>query len=51
MAKFLYNNAKNVSINHILLELNYGYHIHVLFEKDTDSHFFINTANKLVPKF
>ncbi len=47
MAEFKYNNAKNASIGHTLLELNCGYNPRVSFKEDVDpcsrSHF----ANKL----
>ena len=36
MAKFAYNNAKNLSTGHTLFELNCGYYPHIFFEKDTD---------------
>ena len=36
MAKFVYNNAKNASTNHTPFKLNYGYHLCISFEEDTD---------------
>ena len=32
MAKFTYNNSKNISTGHTLFELNYGYHPWVSFK-------------------
>ena len=32
MAEFIYNNSKNTNTDHILFELNYGYHPCVFFE-------------------
>ena len=34
MAKFTYNNAKNISICYMPFKLNCDYHLRVLFEKD-----------------
>lgn len=36
MAKFAYNNAKNVSIVHTLFELNYEYYPRISFEDKTN---------------
>lgn len=36
MAKFTYNNAKNVSTGHTLFKLNCGYYPRVSFKKDTN---------------
>ena len=47
MIKFLYNNAKNASTGHTLLELNYGYHPHVSYKKNLDSHSKLKTAEEL----
>ena len=47
MAKFAYNNIKNASTNHMLFELNCGYHLCVFFEEDTNLHFWLKSANKL----
>ncbi len=41
MAEFTYNNAQNISTDHIHFELNYGYHLHVFYKKD------INPCSKL----
>ena len=50
MAEFAYNNAKNTSTIHTLFELNYSYHLRILFKKDINfcskSHF----DDKLVKK-
>ena len=34
MAKFIYNNAKNTSIDHMIFELNHKYHFCIFYEKD-----------------
>lgn len=47
MAKFVYNNAKNVTIGHIFFELNYSYYLQIFIEKDTKSNSYSKTANKL----
>ena len=49
-AEFAYSNAKNVNTGHTLFELNYGYHLCVSFEKDTNSHSQSKTADKLLAK-
>lgn len=36
MTKFAYNNAKNTSTRYISFNLNYGYHLHVLYEKNVN---------------
>ena len=36
MAEFVYNNAKNTSIGHILFELNHNYHSKVLLKEDVN---------------
>ena len=33
MAEFAYNNSKNASTGHILFELNYGYHLWMLYKE------------------
>ena len=38
MAEFAYNNAKNASIGHTPLKLNYGYHPQMLYKENVDSH-------------
>ena len=48
MAEFAYNNAKNASIGHMLLELNYGYHPRVLYKDDVDSRSQSKSADKLL---
>ena len=47
IAKFIYNNAKNVSTGHTPFELNYGYHPWILYEKEVDSHSKSKSADKL----
>ncbi len=48
MAKFSYNNTQNTSTNHTLFELNYGFHLQVLFKENIDSHLRSHSTNKLV---
>lgn len=36
MAKFIYNNTKNVNISHISFNLNCGYHSRTLYKKNID---------------
>ena len=50
MTEFTYDNAKNASIGYTLFELNCGFHLQVLFEKDIDHHFRSRLTNKLVNK-
>ncbi len=47
MAKFSYNNTKNASIGYTLFELNYGYHLQVLFKEDVNFRSRFCFANKL----
>lgn len=47
MAKFIYNNAKIMSIDYIFFELNYNYYLFIFFEKNTNLHFYIKTENIL----
>ena len=46
MAKFVYNNAKNVSTGHISFELNCGYHPQILYKEKVDP----RSKSKLVDK-
>ena len=50
MAKFTYNNAKNVSTGHIPFKLNCSYHSRVFFKEDIDPRSISCSANKLVEK-
>ena len=50
MAKFAYNNAKNLSTGHMSLELNCGYHLRVFFKENTDPCSWSKSADKLLPK-
>ena len=47
MAKFAYNNAKNVSIGHTPFELNCGYHSWMSYKNDVDSHSYSKSTDKL----
>ena len=48
MAKFTYNNTKNLSTGHTLFELNCGYHTCVFFGEDTNSCSQSKPADKLL---
>ena len=47
MAEFAYNNAKNTSTDHMLFELNCGYHPRVSFKEETDPCSQSKTADEL----
>lgn len=47
MAKFTYNNAKNIRSGHTLFELNCGYHPQISYRKNIDPCFKSKTVNKL----
>ena len=48
MAKFAYNNAKNLSTGHMPFELNYGYHSWMLYKEKVDPRFKSKSADKLL---
>ena len=50
MGKFIYNNAKNVSIGHTRYELNYSYHLQVFFKNDVNFYSRSCFANELAKK-
>ena len=50
MAEFIYNNAKNTSTSHILFKPNYGYHLKILSQDNTNSHSRSRSADKLAKK-
>ena len=50
MAKFVYNNAKNVDIGNMLYELNFSYYLDISFMKTADSYFPSKTADELLLK-
>ena len=50
MAKFAYNNAKNVSTGHMPFDLNYGYHPLMLYKKKVDSRSKSKSVDKLSVK-
>ncbi len=39
MAKFAYNNTKNVSTGHTPFKLNYGYHFHVSYKENIELYY------------
>ncbi len=47
MAEFAYNNAKNASTSHTLIELNCGYHPKVSFKEDVNPSSRSHSANEL----
>ena len=48
MAKFAYNNAKNVSTGHTPFELNCGYHLWVFYKEHINLHSKSKSADKLL---
>ena len=46
MAKFAYNNAKNVSTDYILFKFNYNYYPRVAFKKNVNPYLRFCSANK-----
>ena len=48
MAEFAYNNSKNASTGHTLFELNYGYHLQMLYEEEVDPRSQSRSADELV---
>ena len=47
MAKFAYNNTKNLSTGHTPFKLNYGYHLYISFEENADLCSQSKSGNKL----
>ena len=47
MAKFAYNNAKHASTGYTPFKLNCGYHPHVYYKEDFDSHSRFKAADEL----
>lgn len=50
IAKFVYNNTKNISNRYILFKLKYRYYFYVLFEKNTNFYFRSKLANEIANK-
>ena len=50
MAEFIYNNAKNTSIDHMLFKFNCKYHLRVFYEEDFDPYSKSRTVEKLSSK-
>ena len=50
MAKFAYNNIKNMNIGHMLFMLNCGYYPCVFFKENINLHPQSKKANKLLAK-
>ena len=51
MAKFTYNNSKNVSIGHIFFKFNCGYYSYIPFEDKCNKHSRSSFAKGLAMKF
>ena len=50
MAKFAYNNAKNIITCYILFELNYSYYPQILYKKDVNLCSKLKIADMLLAK-
>lgn len=50
MTNFVFSNAKNANIDHILFELNCRYNLKALFEDKTDFYLRFCSTNKLAKK-
>lgn len=50
MAKFTYNNAKNVSISYTFFELNCNYYFQISYKNDVEFHSKLKLADKLSAK-
>ena len=50
MAKFTYNNSKDVSINYMLFKLNFSYYLCIFFEENINLSFQSKTADELFAK-
>lgn len=48
IAKFLYNNAQNISIDHTPFEFNYDYHFYISFEEDINLRSKLKLVDKLI---
>ena len=51
MAEFAYNNVKNANTGHTSFELNFDYHLRMLYEEDVDSRSQSKSADKLLAEF
>lgn len=50
MTKFLYNNAKNLSISHRFFELKCKYHLNDIFKDEVDLYLNSKLIDKLIQK-
>ena len=50
MAKFAYNNIKNISTNYTPFEFNYSYYSYILYKEEADSWSISPSADKLITK-
>ena len=50
MAEFTYNNSKNASTGHMLVELNYGYHSQMSYKEKVNPRFKSKSVDKLLAK-
>ena len=46
MAKFAYNNTKNISIGHMFFEFNYWYYSHISYKENLDPYSKLKIAEK-----
>lgn len=50
LTKFVNNNAKNVNIRHIILELHCDYNLYTFYKEDNNFRFQLKSVNELVNK-
>ena len=48
IAKFTYNNTKNINTSHTPFELNYSYYFQILYKEEINPLLNFKTANKLL---
>ena len=48
MAKFIYNNTKNVNFDYISFELNYDYYLYISYKKNLNSYLKLKIIKKLL---
>ena len=47
MAKFVYNNIKNIKINYIFFELNFNYYLDIFYSKNINLYYKYKSINNL----
>lgn len=50
IARFTYNNTKNINITYIFFELNYGYHLYIFCKKNINFYSKSISINRLLTK-